>query len=362
LSLTTTQAYIVSADTKGEPTTPSKDRNHRDGQPADLDLICMGRIGIDLYSGEPGRELEYVATFHRYPGGTPGNVAIGAARLGLDVALFSRVGHDPLGTYLESTLRQEGVGTLLLRKDRHHLTGLVIIEVKPPESRTCLFYRENCADSQMRREDIDEDALARSKALLVTGTALSQEPICATTHHAVSVARNKKTKVVLDIDYRPVLWDLTGKADGSNRYVDSPRVTSELSKIIDKADLIVGTEDEIRIAGGTRDVDKSLSGIREKTDAVVVVKHGDAGCTVYQRGHAPIASLPFRTEVVDQLGAGDAFLAGFLFRWLRDGPYEECAMYGNANAALKVTRHGCALAMPTHEELLEFLTRYNRRG
>ena len=165
------------------------------------------------------------------------------------------------------------------------------------------------------------------------------------------------TRVVLDIDYRPVLWALRPLGDGATRYIESSEVTATLREFLPSCDLIVGTEEEIAIAGGSQRVSSAIDEVRRQTRATLVVKRGAAGCTIFAAdgGEAGIDVPGFPIEVFNVLGAGDAFMAGFLSGWLRDRPLSECGERANACGALVVSRHGCAPAMPTREELEHYL-------
>jgi Uncharacterized protein conserved in bacteria len=167
-------------------------------------------------------------------------------------------------------------------------------------------------------------------------------------------------RTVLDIDYRPVLWGLTGKADGETRFVASEGVTAHLQRILPLFDLVIGTEEEFRIAGGKTELVDALAMVRAVTSATLVLKRGPMGCQIIDGkvpatlDHVPVHG-GVEVEVLNVLGAGDAFASGFLSGWLRDQPLEACARAANASGALVVSRHGCAPAMPTPAELDYFL-------
>ncbi|CAG4887511.1 bifunctional 5-dehydro-2-deoxygluconokinase/5-dehydro-2-deoxyphosphogluconate aldolase [Paraburkholderia saeva] len=326
-----------------------------------LDVICIGRLAVDLYAQQIGSRLEDATSFARYLGGSSGNIAFGTARLGLRSAMLARVGDDHMGRFLIEALEREGSDTRHIRRDADHLTGLVILGVKDRDTFPLLFYRENCADMMLSEEDVDEWFIASSKALLITGTHFSTPRVAAASHLALTHARRHRVRTVLDIDYRPVLWGLTSRADGEVRYVASAQVTDHLLRILPQFDLVIGTEEEFRIAGGADDLLTALRAVRAVSKAALVVKRGPLGCTVIEGAipasldDAPTFAGP-RVEVLNVLGAGDAFASGFLSRWLRGANWAECARVANASGALVVSRHGCAPAMPTEAELQHFLT------
>ena len=326
-----------------------------------LDLICMGRVAVDLYAEQVHSPLEDAQSFRKYLGGCAGNTAVGAARLGLKSAMFSCVGTDDMGAFLRNTLEKEGVNTALLRNTPEHLTALVLLGVNPPDRFPLIFYRENCADMQILPEDVNPEILQTAKALLITGTGLSTPSMLKATRQAVKVAKKSGCALILDIDYRPVLWGLTEAGDGETRFVASAKVTRELQPFLSELDLIVGTEEEVLIAGGKETLASSLSTIQEKSSATVVLKRGADGCEVFSpNSPAPISARSFPIEVLNVLGAGDAFMSGFLRGWLREKSLETCALYGNASGALVVTRHGCSPAAPSFAEIDHFIRNFDR--
>lgn len=322
----------------------------------DLDLICLGRLGVDLYAQQVGARLEDVSSFAKYLGGSSANIAFGTARLGLRSAMLSRVGDDHMGRFLLESLTREGCDVIAVKVDAQRLTALVLLGLKDRETFPLVFYRENCADMALRADDIDPAFIGTSKALLITGTHFSTEGVYQASLKALEYAEQHNVRRVLDIDYRPVLWGLAGKADGETRFVANETVSAHVQSILPRFDLIVGTEEEFLIAGGGTDLLAALRKVRSLTDAALVVKLGPQGCTVI---HGPIparledgAIYPgVRVEVLNVLGAGDAFMSGFLSGWLEDATDERCCQLANACGALVVSRHACAPAMPTRAEL-----------
>ena len=325
-----------------------------------LDVICVGRLGVDLYAQQIGSRLEDVTSFAKYLGGSSGNIAANTARLGLKSAMLTRVGDDQMGRFLTETLAKEGCDVSHVVKDPERLTALVLLGLKDRQTFPLVFYRENCADMALEADDFDEAFIASSRALLITGTHFSTAQVNETSRRALHHARRNNVRTILDIDYRPVLWGLTGKAQGEVRYVSSEGVTKHMRGILPLFDLIVGTEEEFEIAGGEEDLLATLRSVREVTKATLVVKRGALGCSVFE-GEIPgsLDQAPtfagVQVEVLNVLGAGDAFMSGFLSSWLRGEDYEVCAARGNGCGALAVSRHGCSIAMPSAVELDYFL-------
>ena len=321
-----------------------------------LDLICLGRLGVDLYAQQVGARLEDVSSFAKYLGGSSANIAFGTARLGLKSAMLSRVGDDHMGRFLVESLAREGCDVSAIKRDPERLTAMVLLGLKDRETFPLVFYRENCADMALRAEDIDEGQIASSKALLITGTHFSTDQVFKASIQALDYAEKHQVHRVLDIDYRPVLWGLAGKADGETRFVADQNVSQHVQRILPRFDLIVGTEEEFLIAGGATDLLSALRTVRKHTAATLVVKLGPQGCTVIH-GAIPArledgAIYPgVRVEVLNVRGAGDAFMSGFLSGWLKDASDERCCQLANACGGLVVSRHACAPAMPTPAEL-----------
>jgi 5-dehydro-2-deoxygluconokinase len=299
-----------------------------------LEVLCMGRAGVDLYAEQIGAPLERVTSFAKYVGGCAANIAVGSARLGLRTGMLTRVADDPLGHFVRDFLASEGVDVSAVRFDSSHLTGLAILGIQPPDAFPLVFYREQCADIQVDREDVDRSGILSTRALVVTGTGFSHEPSRDATRHAMTIARTAGVKVVLDLDVRPVVW-----AGGSSE------IRSEMSRALPLADVIVGTEEEVAAVGGT------LEALRALAPGLLVVKRGERGATAYPRQGAPEDSPGFRVPVLNTVGAGDGFMAGFLHGWMRELPLRECLRLGNAAGALVASRHACAPAMPRPAEI-----------
>ena len=330
-----------------------------------LDIVCLGRFGVDFYAQQIGARLEDVTSFAKYLGGSSANTAFGCARLGLRAGLISRVGDDAMGRFLVETIAREGCDVSHVGVDPTRLTAAVVLGIKDKETFPLIFLREDCADMAIGDADIDEAYIAQSRALLITGTHFSTEYINGISNRALDRAQAHDVRTVLDIDYRPVLWGLTKRGDGETRYIASDTVTAHLQRMLPRFDLVIGTIEEFNIAGGSDDIMQSLAEARRHTAAVLVVKRGPLGCAVIE-GAVPRSlddafnGVGVKVDVLNVLGAGDAFSSGFMSGWVRGEDYGACARYANACGALVVSRHGCAPAMPTRVELDYFLANAQR--
>lgn len=328
----------------------------------ELDLISMGRAILDVYGEQVGCRLEEVTSFAKYVGGCPANIAIGAARLGLKVAMITRVGDEQHGRFLCEQLERESVDVSHVRIDPDRPTGVAFLGIRDKETFPLLHYRENCADMAILPEDYSADFIGQARALLVSGSHLTTRHAAANIAAAIEYARAKSTRIIFDIDYRPLFWGLAHRDAGESRFVESSEVTAASQRFLPFCDLVVGTEEEIRITGGAADTIGALREIRRHTEAVIVLKRGPRGCVAFE-GEIPsivdegLVAPGFPVDVFNVVGAGDGFMGGLLYGWLRDKPLAECCRYGNACGALVVSRHGCSPAAPTEEELDWFLRR-----
>ncbi|HWJ74436.1 MAG TPA: 5-dehydro-2-deoxygluconokinase [Kaistia sp.] len=326
----------------------------------DLDVITIGRSSVDLYGQQIGSKLEDITSFAKSVGGCPSNIAIGTARLGLKSGVITRVGDEQMGRFIREQMAREGVATAGIAIDPDRLTALVLLAVEDEGVSPMIFYRTDCADMALSEADIDERFIAGAAAIVVTGTHFSREASAAAQKKAIRIAKANGNRVVFDIDYRPNLWGLAGHASGFERYVKSDRVSDQLKTVLADCDLIVGTEEEIRIASGADDVLGALKAIRALSKATIVLKRGAMGCIVYDGPITDdledgIVGDGFPIEVYNVLGAGDAFMSGLLRGWLKGEPLKTCATWANACGAFAVSRLLCSPEYPTWAELSHFL-------
>ncbi len=327
-----------------------------------LDVITIGRSSVDLYGAQVGGRLEDMASFQKYIGGSPTNMAAGTARLGLKSALITRVGDEHMGRFIREELAREGVDVRGVKTDPERLTALVLLGIRDEKQFPLIFYRENCADMALCEDDIDEGFVAEARSVVATGTHLSHKRTEAAVLKALTLARKHGARTALDIDYRPNLWGLAGHGDGESRFIESAAVTAKLQATLHLFDLIVGTEEEFHIAGGSTETIKALRAVRAVSNAVLVCKRGPMGAAAFT-GAIPEtldqgeAGPGFPIEVFNVLGAGDGFMSGLIRGWLDDEPWPVALKYANACGAFAVSRHGCTPAYPSWAELQFFLAR-----
>jgi 5-dehydro-2-deoxygluconokinase len=316
-----------------------------------LDVITIGRASVDLYGAQIGGRLEDMGSFNKYIGGSPTNIACGAARLGLKSGLITRAGDEHMGRFIREQFQREGVNVDGVATDPERLTALVFLGIRNEDQFPLIFYRENCADMALSVDDIDEDHIASSRAVVVTGTHLSHPRTEAAVLKALNLAGKHGLRTGLDIDYRPNLWGVAGHGDGESRFVESRKVTAKLQSTLHLFDLIVGTEEEFHTVGGSTDTLEALRAVRKISKATLICKRGAAGAVAFE-GAIPHAlddgqSGPgFPIEVFNVLGAGDGFFAGLLKGWLDGEDWPTTLKYANACGAFAVSRHGCTPAYP----------------
>ncbi|NTE84533.1 5-dehydro-2-deoxygluconokinase [Agrobacterium tumefaciens] len=331
-----------------------------------LDVITIGRSSVDLYGAQVGGRLEDMGSFRKYIGGSPTNIACGAARLGLNSAVITRVGNEHMGRFIREQLDREGVDTRGVATDPERLTALVLLGIRDEAQFPLIFYRENCADMALSVDDIDEGFIADARSVVATGTHLSHPRTEAAVIKALELARKTGAQTALDIDYRPNLWGVAGHGDGESRFVESANVTAKLQTTLHLFDLIVGTEEEFHIAGGSTNTIEALRAVRKVSNATLVCKRGAKGAVAIE------ADVPdsldeaqsgpgFPIEVFNVLGAGDGFFSGLLKGWLDGEPWPKTLEYANACGAFAVSRHGCTPAYPSLKELELFLKRGVKR-
>ncbi|WP_300587827.1 5-dehydro-2-deoxygluconokinase [Marivita sp.] len=327
-----------------------------------LDLITIGRSSVDLYGAQVGGRLEDMGSFDKYIGGSPTNIACGTARLGLRSAVITGVGDEHMGRFIREQLQKEGVDTTGVKTDPDRLTALVLLGIRDQEQFPLIFYRENCADMGLTVDDIDPEFIRRARAMVATGTHLSHHRVEAATLKALQIARDAGMTTALDIDYRPNLWGVAGHGDGESRFVESAAVTAKLQSTLHFFDLIVGTEEEFHIAGGSTDTIAALRAVRAVSGATLVCKRGAAGAVAFE-GDIPDSlddgqtGPGFPIEVFNVLGAGDGFMSGLLKGWLDGEDWPTALKYANACGAFAVSRHGCTPAYPSWDELQFFFKR-----
>jgi 5-dehydro-2-deoxygluconokinase len=289
-------------------------------------------VSVDLYPEQVGVPLEDVRTFRKMLGGSPTNVAVAAARLGLRAGVVTKVGAEPFGGYVRKALGGFGVDVSRVSTHPTLRTPLAFCEIFPPDDFPLLFYREPKAPD-LELVEVDFGDVESPRLLWVTGTGLSVEPSRSATLAALR-RRGRRAITVLDLDYRAVFWG-SGEEAG------------ELAReALGHATVAVGNREEVEVAVGSADPEALLvTGVE-----LAVVKRGPEGVVAATREET-VEVPPIEVEVVNGLGAGDAFGGALCFGLLAGWPLERVVSFANAAGAIVASRLGCADDMPTFDEV-----------
>lgn len=310
-----------------------------------FDLITMGRIGVDLYPLQTGVPLAEVETFGKFLGGSASNVAVAAARLGRTTAVITRTGDDPFGGYLHGALKEFGVDDRWVTPVSAYPTPVTFCEIFPPDDFPLYFYRRPKApDLEIHPEELDLDAIRAASIFWMTGTGLSEEPSRTATLAALA-HRAKSGTTVFDLDWRPMFW------------TDPDRARPHYAEALAHATVAVGNLDECEIATGVREPRACAEALLAAGVELAVVKQGPKGVLAVHRDGRSAEVPPVPVEVVNGLGAGDAFGGSLCHGLLSGWELERIMRYANAAGALVASRLACSSAMPTEAEVDDLLAR-----
>jgi 5-dehydro-2-deoxygluconokinase len=330
-----------------------------------VDLITMGRSSIDLYANEVGAFVD-IKSFAAYVGGSPTNIAVGARRLGLQVALLTAVGNDPVADFLLHFLEQEQVNTRYIPRKPTGRTSAVVLGIEETGKFPLVFYRSNAADILLNIDDVLAAPIASARAFVFVGTNLAQDPIRSATLFAVEQARMAGIPIFCDLDFRPDQWH-------------DPRAYGvAIRSILPSVDIVFGTEDELNAAllietqqmhlthsqvSDTKvsgDVHEAIAKLLSLGPMALMQKLGAEGVRVHVKqkaGQVERIDVPgYPVQVYNILGAGDAFAAGFLYGYLNGWGWYKSGRLANACGAIVVTKHGCANFTPTMAEVESFVS------
>ncbi|CAH0118252.1 5-dehydro-2-deoxygluconokinase [Paenibacillus sp. CECT 9249] len=321
--------------------------------PADstYDFTAIGRLCIDLNANEINRPMEETMTFTKYVGGSPANIAIGMSRFGMKTAFIGKIADDQMGRFIRGYLEQNRIHTGNVVTDRTGaVTGLAFTEIKSPTDCSILMYRDNAADLLLTAGEVQEELIAGSKVLLISGTALAQSPSREAVLQSLQYAQKHGTIVAFDLDYRPYTW----KSD------EETAVYYNLAA--EKCDIILGTREEFDMMerfGGNPERDDRVTasnwfGHRAK---IVVVKHGKEGSIAYTGDGIGHRAQSFPAKVVKTFGAGDSYAAGFLYGIMQGWTLTACMEFGSAAACIVISSHSCSDAMPTAAQVHAYIER-----
>ncbi len=319
----------------------------------ELDFIGLGRLCIDLNANEIHRPMEETRTFTKYVGGSPANITIALAKLGMKTGFIGRVADDQHGRFITDYLKRHHINTDNVIVDKSgSVTGLAFTEIKSPTDCSILMYRDNVADLKLAPGDINENYIKAAKALLISGTALAKSPSREAVFVALEFARKHGVVTMFDIDYRPYTWT-------------SREETGIYCKLVaEKCDVIIGGREEFdlmeALSGPLRQDDRlTAQQWFEHRAQIVVVKRGGDGSTAFTRDGQIFKGRTFPANVVKTFGAGDSFAGAFIYGLMRGWSIDKCQLYGSAAASIVVSSHSCSDAMPTVEQIEEVIGKYS---
>ncbi|WP_280527386.1 5-dehydro-2-deoxygluconokinase [Ruania zhangjianzhongii] len=308
----------------------------------DVDVVTMGRAGVDLYPLQIGVGLDEVTSFGKFLGGSPTNVAVAATRMGTPAAVLTGVGDDPFGRYVRAEMRRLGVRDDYVITVEDLPTPVTFCEIFPPDHFPLYFYRQPSApDLQLRAEELPLDLITGAALFWVSGTGLCMEP-SRTAHHAALARRAKSGHTVLDLDYRPMFWP------------DPTQATAQLQQALAHATVAVGNREECEIAVGESDPERAADALLAAGVELAIVKQGPAG-TLAKTATERVVVPPAPIEVVNGLGAGDAFAGALCHGLLTGWPLQRLIESANVAGAIVASRLECSTAMPTAAEIADVL-------
>ncbi|TVY08465.1 5-dehydro-2-deoxygluconokinase [Paenibacillus cremeus] len=318
-----------------------------------MDFIGLGRLCIDLNANEIHRPMEETRTFTKYVGGSPANITIAIAQLGLKAGFIGRVSDDQHGRFITHYLTEKGIDTSSVITDKSgSVTGLAFTEIKSPTDCSILMYRDNVADLKLETGDVSEEYIRNAKAIMISGTALAKSPSREAVFKAVELARKHKVVVFFDIDYRP--WTWTSKDE----------VGIYCSLIAEKSDVILGGREEFDLLEAPfgpleKDDRKTADRWLAHQAKIVLVKHGGDGSIAFTKDGQSFKGKIFPARnVVKTFGAGDSFAGAFIYGMMQGWNIDRCQEFGAASASIVVQSHSCSDAMPTAEQIQEHIDSY----
>jgi 5-dehydro-2-deoxygluconokinase len=313
-----------------------------------LDFISIGRVCIDLNANEINRPMEQTMTFTKYVGGSPANICIGMARLGMKSGFIGKVANDQMGRFIVDYLQKNQIdATQVITDHTGAVTGLAFTEIKSPTDCSILMYRDNAADLLLSPEEVSEDFVAEAKVVLISGTALAQSPSREAVFLTLEYARKHGAILVFDLDYRPYTWK--SREETATYY----------NLAAEKCDVILGTREEFdmmeRFEGTVNHDETTASKWFRYNAKIVVIKHGKDGSIAYTEDGLSHKGSIFPAKVIKTFGAGDSYAAGFLYGLMQGWEISDCMAFGGAAASIVISSHSCSDAMPTVDQVNSYM-------
>ncbi len=313
-----------------------------------FDLVLLGRVAVDFNPVDYFQPLEECTTFKKYVGGSPANIAVGAARHGLKIGFFARVSDDQLGDFVTHFFEKEGIDVSRIRRcENGEKIGLTFTEILSRDESSILMYRNCIADLQLHPDDIDEAYIQNTKALLISGTSLAASPSREAALKAVMLAKRCGTKIIFDVDYRSYSWK------------NMDEVSIYYSMVAREADIIMGSREEFDLMEALiepgRDDLQSAAYWHGQNAKIVIIKHGKKGSTAYTNDGKRYTVRPFPVDALKSFGGGDGYGAGFLYGLYSGWDLIDSLEFGCAQASMMVAAHSCSEEMPRAEAIHAFI-------
>lgn len=311
-----------------------------------FDFIAIGRACIDLNAVEFNRPMEETTTFKKYVGGSPANIAIGGAKMGLKTGFIGKVSDDQHGRFISQYLHECGVDNSQIIVDTEgHKTGLAFTEILSPAECSILMYRDQVADLYLEPAEVSADYIKSAKLLVVSGTGLAQSPSREAVLKAVAIAKENDVTVVFELDYRPYTW------------VNAEETAIYYALVAEQAAIVIGTREEFDMLEGVVAGDNSVTVdyLFSHAPELIVIKHGVEGSFAYTKEGETFVGKAYKADVLKTFGAGDSYASAFLTAYLNEQGIETALKYGSASAAIVVSKHSSSEAMPTIAEIEELI-------
>lgn len=314
----------------------------------ELDVIPIGRIAIDFNPVDYYKPLEESTTFKKYLGGSPANIAVGLARLGKKIGFIAKVSKDSFGDFVVHYFEKEGIDTSHVTRCKNgEKLGLTFTEILSETQSSILMYRDQIADLQLEVTDIEEEYIKKSKAILISGTALCQSPSREAALKAMALAKKNDTVIIFDIDYRPYNW------------ANEDEIAIYYSIVARNSDIILGSREEFdlteRLIETGRNDEQTANYWHKQGAKIVVIKHGKDGSTAYTEDGNHYSIKPFPVKLLKSFGGGDGYASAFLYGLLEGWDIIDCLEFGSASAALLVASHACSEDMPSVDKIKNFI-------
>lgn len=314
-----------------------------------LDIVPIGRVAIDFNPVDINRPLSESETFKKYLGGSPANIAVGVSRLGKKVGFIGKVSDDQFGKFVVDFFKNEGIDISQIKySNSGENLGLTFTEIASPTDSSILMYREGVADLELNVDEVDEEYIKNTKAIVISGTALAKSPSREAVLKALELAKKNNTVVIFDVDYRSYNWK------------NDDEIAVYYSTVGKQSDIVMGSREEFDLM--EKLIIKEQSSDKETAERwlnygnkIVVIKHGKDGSTAYTNDGNSFKIKPFPVKLLKSFGGGDAYASAFIYGILEDWDIMDALEFGSASAAMLVASHSCSKDMPTVDDIKNFI-------